>query len=75
MTSEAVRIVMHQNVPFRIKSADGSVYDVPHPDFVSVSNSDKGFLIITKDESFVILSLPNVTAVEIINPAVATADA
>lgn len=74
MTSDAIRAVMRQVVPFRIKAADGSVYDIPHPDFISVSNSDQGYALITKDESFVILSLPNITAIEVINPA-ATAEA
>lgn len=37
MDSSLVKKMIEQNRPFRIKTAGGDVYDVPHRDFISFS--------------------------------------
>ncbi len=65
MTTEAIREVMHQAVPFDLKTADGSVYAVKHPDFVSVGDAEDGVVVVHTDSGLAILSLGNITAIEL----------
>jgi hypothetical protein len=65
MTTEAIREVMHQAIPFQLKTADGSTYDIKHPDFVSVSEGDDGVVVVHTESGLAILDLPNITAIEL----------
>ena len=56
---------MHQTVPFELKTADGSVYTVQHPDFISVSEGEDGVVVVHTDSGLAILALPNITAIEL----------
>jgi hypothetical protein len=65
MTTEAIREVMHQGVPFQLKTADGSVYAVKHPDFISVSEGTDGVVVVHTESGLAILALPNITVIEL----------
>ena len=56
---------MHKAVPFELKTADGSVYVVKHPDFVSVGTGEDDVVVVHTDSGLAILSLPNITAIEL----------
>lgn len=57
---------MRRGVPFDIKAADGSVYPVKHPDFVSVGGTDDdGVVVVHGDAGVAILSLETITAIEL----------
>ena len=56
---------MHQAVPFELKTADGSVYGVKHPDFVSVGEAEDGVVVVHTDSGLAILALANITAIEL----------
>lgn len=58
---------MHRAVSSRLKTADGSVYTVKHPDFFSVSEGDDGIVVVHTDPGLAILDLANVTAIELIH--------
>lgn len=60
MTTEAIREVMHQAVPFVLKAADGSVYTVKHPDFISVGEADDGVVVVHTHSGLAILSLKEI---------------
>jgi len=66
--ADAIREVMHKAVPFQLKTADGCVYQVRHPDFVSVGTGQDDVVVVHTDSGLAILSLPNVTAVEVKHP-------
>lgn len=63
MTTDAMREVMHRAVPFELKTADGSVYAVKHPDFVSVGAPEDDVVVVHTDSGLAILSLTNITAI------------
>jgi hypothetical protein len=65
MTTEAIREVMHQAVPFQLKTADGSKYSVKHPDFISIGEGDDGVVVVHTDSGLAILALPNITDIEL----------
>jgi hypothetical protein len=66
MTIKAIREVMHRGRPFKIKAADGSVYAVKHPDFISVGGTDDdGIVVVHTAAGLAILSLENITAIEL----------
>jgi hypothetical protein len=65
MTTEAIREIMHRAVPFHLKTADGSTYEVKHPDFISVSQGEDGVVVVHTDSGLAILDLPNITAIEV----------
>jgi len=69
MTTDAIREVMHQAVPFRLKTADGSVYAVKHPDFISVSEREDGVVVVHDGSGLAILALPSITAIELVTRA------
>ena len=56
---------MHKAVPFELKTADGSVYAVKHPDFVSVGTAEDDVVVVHTDSGIAILSLANITAIEL----------
>lgn len=61
---------MHKAVPFELKTADGSVYAVKHRDFVSVGAAEDDVVVVVHtDSGLAILSLPNITAIELTHRA------
>jgi hypothetical protein len=50
--------------PFTIHMADGRTFDVPHPDFLSMSPSGRTVIIYHGDEHFSILDLLLMTEIE-----------
>lgn len=56
---------MHKAIPFQLKTSDGSVYSVNHPDFISVSEGEDGVVVVHTDSGLAILPLPTVTAIEL----------
>ena len=65
MTADAIREVMHQNIPFVLRSSDGKEFVVPHPDFISLGNQEDTAVIVHHDKGFSILDLENITAIDI----------
>ena len=60
---------MHKAVPFELKTADGSVYPVQHPDFISVGTAEDDVVVVHTDSGLAILSLANITAIELMHRA------
>ncbi len=60
---------MHKAVPFDLKTADGSVYPVKHPDFVSVGTEQDRAVVVHTDSGLAILDIDNITAIELANRA------
>ena len=56
---------MRQAVPFELKAADGSVYNVKHPDFISVGEAKDDVVVVHTEAGLAILSLKNITAIEL----------
>jgi len=65
MTAAAIREVMHRNRPFSLKSADGTEYEVVHPDFISVGEGEDGLVVVHTRSGLAILDLFNITAIEL----------
>ncbi len=65
MKTEAIREIMHQAVPFELKTADGSIYKVMHPDFISVDETEDGVAVVHTNTGLAILALRNITAIEL----------
>jgi hypothetical protein len=66
MTIEQLRNA-HNAVPFRpftIRMADGRVFPIKHPDFLSMSPSGRTVIIYNIDDSFSILDLLLMTELE-----------
>jgi hypothetical protein len=69
MTTDAIREVMHKAIPFDLKTADGSVYAVKHPDFVSVGTAEDDVVVVHTDSGLAILALASITAIELTHRA------
>jgi hypothetical protein len=65
MNVDAIREVMHKAVAFDIKTADGSVHSVRHPDFISVGAAEDDVVVVHTEFGLAILSLANITAIEL----------
>jgi hypothetical protein len=64
MTAEAIRTELRANRPFRLRTADGKVVDVPHPDFATLSPSGRTLIVFNKDDSYEVLDVLLVAAIE-----------
>lgn len=56
---------MRRAVPFILKTADGSVYTVKHPDFISVGQGENGVAVVHTETGLAILDLSLITAIEV----------
>jgi hypothetical protein len=64
VTPETIRDAMHSSRPFRVRTADGNVFDVPHQDFAAISEDGRNFVVMT-GKSWKILDVPLITAIEV----------
>jgi hypothetical protein len=55
---------MHSSRPFRVRTADGNVFDVPHQDFAAISEDGRNSVVMT-GKSWKILDVPLITAIEV----------
>jgi hypothetical protein len=75
MTIQQLRAA-HRSAPFRpfnIHMADGRAFQVPHPDFLSMSPTGRTVIIYQENEEFSILDLLLMTEIEMIQNASARA--
>ena len=64
MTIEAIRQVMHANKPFKLRTADGRVVEIPHTDFVAVAPTGRWVVVIHPDEHWEWIDVKAITAIE-----------
>jgi hypothetical protein len=67
MTTEQFRTILHRQPfnPFVIRMADGSAFEVVHPDFVALSQSGRTVIVNHPDDSFSVLDLLLMSEVEV----------
>jgi hypothetical protein len=67
MTTEQFRATVHQQPfrPFRIRMADGRVFDVSHPDFIAQPQSGRTVIVFQPDESYSVLDLLLMSELEV----------
>ena len=65
MNVTAIREVMHRNRPFSLKAADGTEYEVVHPDFISIGEGEDGLVVVHTKTGLAILDVFNITAIEL----------
>lgn len=51
--------------PFRIRTADGREYNVPHPDFIMLSPSGRTVVVADSDETFEMIDLLLVASIHV----------
>ena len=64
MTPDTIREALHSSRPFRVRTADGNVFEVPHQDFAAISEDGRNFVVMT-GKSWKILDVPLITAIEV----------
>jgi hypothetical protein len=64
VTPETIRDALHSSRPFRVRTADGNVFEVPHQDFAAISEDGRNFVVMT-GKSWKILDVPLITAIEV----------
>ena len=64
MTPETIREALHSNRPFRVYTADGKVFDVPHQDFAAISDDGRNFVIMI-GKTWKMLEVPLITSIEV----------
>ena len=67
MTKEAIHNTLSAQPfkPFALRLADGKLVQVPHPDFVLLTQGGRTAVVTTEGENFEIIDLALVTAIEI----------
>jgi hypothetical protein len=53
--------------PFDIRTSDGRVYTVDHPDFLSKSRDGRVLYYITEDDRLTSIAIPHIVALEVAN--------
>ena len=61
MTRSQVEAAIQRGTPFTLCMADGKEYDVPHPDYISLSPKGTFVTVYDDDEHFYILPLLTMT--------------
>lgn len=64
MTSTAVIQALNQRRPFKLVTADGRTFEVPHPEFAMVSRSGRLLHVALEDERTETLDLLLVTSIQ-----------
>ncbi len=64
MTSDIIRNAMHSNLPFRVRTADGKVIEVPHQDYVALPPNGRIMIVMTPDGLWEVLDVRLITALE-----------
>lgn len=70
MTADAIRKALHSNQPFRLRTSDGKVVDVPHQDYAALSASGR-LLVVMAGETWEVLDVFLISAIEM-SPAPGT---
>jgi len=67
MTVEQLQGVLRANPfrPFAIRMADGRIFQIPHPDFLSMSPTGRTVIAYGADDSFSIIDLLLMTELEV----------
>ena len=67
MTTEQFKSALHHQPfrPFKIRMADGRLFDVPHPDFVALSHSGRTVVVFNADETHSVLDLLLMTELQV----------
>jgi hypothetical protein len=63
----------HRAIPFHafnVHMADGRMFHVPHPDFLSMSPTGRTVIIYQENEDMSILDLPLMTEIEMVQSSV-----
>jgi hypothetical protein len=70
MTTEQLRTAIRATPfrPFRIRMADGRQFQIPHPDFLSMSPASRSVVIYHPDDSASIVDLLLMTELELSPP-------
>jgi len=63
MTAEHVRQAIASHRPFEIQMADGQVYPVAHPDFISFNRNRTAVLLSLEDDRVQVLPLLTMTGI------------
>jgi hypothetical protein len=64
VTPDTIRDALHSSRPFRVHTADGKIFDVPHQDFAAISEDGRNFVVMT-GKSWKILDVPLITSIEV----------
>jgi hypothetical protein len=70
MTPDEIRQALHSNRPFRVRTSDGKVVDVPHQDFAALSPDGRTFVVM-QDRGKEVMDVPLITAIELPLPPAA----
>jgi hypothetical protein len=68
MTAQAIRAELQANRPFRLRTADGKVVNVPHPDFAILSPTGRTLIVFQPDDTYEVLDVLLISAVEATGP-------
>ena len=64
MTPETILEALHSSRPFKVRTADGNVYNVPHQDYAAISVNGRDFVVMT-GKAWKILEVRLITSVEV----------
>jgi hypothetical protein len=69
MTTEQFKATLHLQPfrPFTIRMVDGRFFPVAHPDFVALSPSGRTAIVFQQDETYSVLELHFVSALQVAN--------
>lgn len=69
MKSERIKEFIHRApfAPFDIRTADGRVYTVDHPDFVSLSRHGDTLVYFTEDDRIAVIDCAHIVSLELAN--------
>lgn len=64
MTSDDIRKALHSNLPFKVRTDDGKVLDVPHQDFAALSRNGLTLVVMTPDTVWEMVDVRLITSIE-----------
>lgn len=69
MKDEKIREFLHRQpfAPFDIRTSDGRVYTVDHPDFLMRSRDGKVIYLITEDDREILIDVQHIVSLEVAN--------
>ena len=70
MAPDKIRQALHANRPFRVRTSDGKVVEVPHQDFAALSPNGRTFVVM-RDRAWEVMDVPLITAIEMPSPPAA----
>ena len=63
MTAEAIKEALHSNKPFKVRTSDGKMLNVPHQDFAALSPDGRVFIVMT-GKTWQVLDVLLISAIE-----------